>query len=66
MKCVKYLIPFLMVAGFTATSAYAQVVGQDTVFDRQLNTRDDQPLREFVQVRPENWSHLKMVYTARR
>lgn len=48
MKLAKYLIPFLMVAGFTATSAYAQI-GQETTFGRELNTRDDQPLREFVE-----------------
>lgn len=51
MKLVKYLLPFLMVTGFTATSVFAQAIGQgqETAFDRQLNTRDDQPLREFVQ-----------------
>lgn len=50
MKLAKYLIPFLMVAGFTATSVDAQVdIGQETTFDRELNTRDDQPLREFVE-----------------
>lgn len=49
MKLVKYLIPLLLVAGFTATSVYAQLIGQETVFDRRLNNRDDQPLREFVE-----------------
>ncbi len=49
MKLAKYLIPFLMVAGFTVTKAYAQDIGQQTTFDRELNTRDDQPLREFVE-----------------
>ncbi len=49
MKFAKYLIPFLTLTGFTAASAYAQVVGQETVFGRQLNTRDDQPLLEFVE-----------------
>lgn len=49
MNFVKYLIPLLAVAVCTATGIYAQVVGQETAFDRQLNTRDDQALREFVQ-----------------
>lgn len=49
MKLVKYLMPFLVAAGFIATSAYAQVVGQETAFDRELRQRDDQPLREFVE-----------------
>lgn len=48
MKLLKYLVPFLMV-GFRATNVYAQIVGQETAFERQLNTRDDQPLREFVE-----------------
>ena len=49
MKLVKYLIPLLIIAGFKATGVYAQFVGQETAFDRELNTRDDQPLREFVE-----------------
>lgn len=49
MKLVKYLLPFLVAAGFTATSAYAQTLGQETLFDRRLNNRDDQPVREFVE-----------------
>ena len=48
MKLVKYLIPILMVAGFKATGVYAQF-GQETTFSRDLNTRDDQPVREFVE-----------------
>lgn len=48
MKLVKYLIPILIIAGFNAASLYAQF-GQETAFDRELNTRDDQPLREFVE-----------------
>lgn len=48
MKLAKQLIPFLMVAVMTATSAYAQV-GQETRFNRELNTRDDQAVKEFVE-----------------
>lgn len=47
MKLVKYLVPFLII-GFT-TSVYAQRGGQETAFGRELNTRDDQPVREFVE-----------------
>jgi len=47
MKLLKYLIPFFIV-GFT-TGAYAQRIGQETAFDRQLRTRDDQPVREFIE-----------------
>lgn len=47
MKLLKYLMP-LFIVGFT-TGAYAQRVGQETAFDRELRTRDDQPLREFVE-----------------
>ena len=49
MKLAKYLVPFLLTTGLTVTSAYAQRAGQETSFDRQLNQRDDQPVREFVQ-----------------
>lgn len=48
MKFIKYLIPILIIAGFNAASLYAQL-GQETAFNRDLNTRDDQPLREFVE-----------------
>lgn len=48
MKLLKFLIPFLIV-GFTTTGIYAQRIGQETAFDRELRTRDDQPLREFVE-----------------
>lgn len=47
MKLLKYLMPLFLV-GFT-TGAYAQRIGQETAFDRQLRTRDDQPVREFVE-----------------
>ena len=47
MKLLKYLM-LLVIATGTAASAYAQI-GQETAFGRQLNTRDDQPLREFVE-----------------
>jgi hypothetical protein len=53
MKFIKYLIPFLIVTGFTKTSVHAQdrveIRTQETSFERQLNNRDDQPVREFVQ-----------------
>lgn len=49
MKLVKYLLPILLVAGFKTADVYAQRAGQETAFDRELNTRDDQPLREFVE-----------------
>jgi hypothetical protein len=49
MKLTKYLMPFLMITGFITIDIYAQVIGQETVFDRQLRTRDDQPVREFVE-----------------
>src|SRR5215207_3660161 len=48
MKLLKYLVPFLIV-GFSAARIYAQSAGQETAFSRELNTRDDQPLREFVE-----------------
>ena len=48
MKLLKYLIPFLIV-GFTINKANAQRIGQETAFERELRTRDDQPLREFVE-----------------
>ncbi|MFI0435124.1 MAG: hypothetical protein ACH350_05290 [Parachlamydiaceae bacterium] len=48
MKLLKYLIPFLIV-GFSTKGAYAQRIGQETAFDRQLRSRDDQPVREFVE-----------------
>jgi hypothetical protein len=38
----------LFLVGFT-TGAYAQRFGQETAFDRELRTRDDQPVREFVE-----------------
>ncbi len=47
MKLLKYLLSILTL-GFMITSLHAQV-GQDTPFGRDLNTRDDQSLREFVQ-----------------
>lgn len=50
MKLIKYLMPFLVVTGFTTTtSVYSQIIGQETVFDRELRNRDDQPVREFVE-----------------
>lgn len=49
MNFVKYLMPFLMAAGFMTASAYAQIAGQETRFDRELRQRDDQPVREFIE-----------------
>jgi hypothetical protein len=48
MKFAKYLLLLFVVVGFRATNLYAQV-GQETRFNRELNTRDDQPVREFVE-----------------
>ncbi len=49
MKLVKYLMPLLVAAGLTTANAYGQLLGQETSFERELRSRDDQPLREFVQ-----------------
>lgn len=49
MRLVKYFMPILIVAGFQVANVSAQVNRQETGFDRELNTRDDQPLREFVE-----------------
>ena len=49
MKLVKYLMPLLMAAGITTANLHAQVVGQETAFDRELRDRDDTPVREFVE-----------------
>lgn len=48
MKLLKYIIPLVVMIGITTTQIEAQV-GQQTSFDRQLNARDDQPVREFVE-----------------
>lgn len=47
MTNVKYFMPFFMAAVFTSFCVYGQI-GQETIFNRQLNTRDDQAVREFV------------------
>lgn len=49
MKCMKYWMLFLVITKLTMTTIYAQTIGQETSFGRQLNTRDDQPVREFVE-----------------
>src|SRR5437762_812551 len=54
MKLLKSLTLFLIIGLLITTGAYAQRlererVGQETAFDRELNTRDDQPVREFVE-----------------
>lgn len=48
MRLVKVLIPTLVFLGFISADVYAQR-GQETRFERDLNTRDDQPVREFVE-----------------
>lgn len=49
MKLDKYLLLILIIAAFRTADVSAQNIGQETAFDRQLNTNDDQPLREFVE-----------------
>jgi hypothetical protein len=49
MKFLKFFMLFLIVGSLATTKAFAQRAGQETAFDRELNTRDDQPLREFVE-----------------
>jgi len=49
MKFIRPLRPFLMILSLTITEAYAQPLGQETGFSRQLRNQDDQPLREFVE-----------------
>ena len=48
MKIFSYFTLFLIFC-LSTTSAYAQRIGQETVFDRSLNNRDDQSIREFVE-----------------
>ncbi len=48
MKFAKIFVLFLTLVGFTITPVHAQR-GQETAFERDLNTRDDHPLREFVE-----------------
>lgn len=48
MKLFKYLLPFIII-GSTIPAVYAQRFGQETAFDRTLRTRDDQPVREFIE-----------------
>lgn len=50
MTYYKYLIPlFIGSIFFAGNDLSAQTIGQETTFDRVLNTRDDQAVREFVQ-----------------
>lgn len=49
MKSIKYVIPFLLISGFIKIDLSAQFISQDTPFDRVLNTRDDKPVKEFVE-----------------
>jgi hypothetical protein len=48
MNFVRYLMPILLAAGFTAGALQAQQQ-QETSFEKQLQESDDQPVREFVQ-----------------
>ncbi len=48
MKLFKSFFPFLMI-GWLVSKGHAQQIGQETAFDRQLRTNDDQALREFVE-----------------
>lgn len=45
MRLFRYLFPLLIV---TTSAAYGQTFGQETAFNRELRTRDDQAVREFV------------------
>lgn len=49
MKIAKYLLPILMATEIITMHAYAVDVQQRTRFDRTIQERDDQPVREFVQ-----------------
>lgn len=48
MKQVRLWILILIIGGYFPANLLAQR-GQETAFERDLNTRDDQPLREFVE-----------------
>lgn len=48
MKIQKFLLLFSALSLTVGQAGYAQF-GQETGFERALNTRDDQPLREFVE-----------------
>lgn len=48
MKLAKYLMPLSVLLGM-GRIAYGQEIGQETSFERNLNLRDDQPVREFVE-----------------
>lgn len=47
MKLLKYVVPFLLIT-LSTVRIEAQFLRENS-FDRQLNTRDDQPVREFVE-----------------
>jgi hypothetical protein len=49
MKFVNLLISIFIIQITLFSSLQAQQIGQETSFDRQLNTKDDQPVREFVE-----------------
>lgn len=49
MRFPNLLISILIIQTALVANAFAQRVGQETAFDRQLNTKDDQPVREFVE-----------------
>lgn len=48
MKSLKYWTLIFLIAGYSPVYLMAQA-SQETAFERDLNTRDDQPLREFVE-----------------
>lgn len=48
MKFFKYFIFLLAATGWTSSAVYGQVIGQETTFNRDLRTRDDQAVREFI------------------
>lgn len=48
MKLLKYILPTLLVAGCLPQTVQAQLIGQETRFDRELRTRDDQAVSAFI------------------
>lgn len=49
MKLTKTCLLFIFLSTLIFTSAHAQRLQQETTFDRQLRTKDDQAVREFVE-----------------
>lgn len=46
---LQQFFPLFLILGFTASTLSAQNRGQETAFSRELNTRDDTAVREFVE-----------------